>query len=208
MKYYNSVSQASRHARMKIFLRLVANLRPPIRMLDVGGTKEFWQGHVPDGVRLTLLNIFEQEPLEGGEALVGDACDLSRFPKGSFDVVFSNSVLCLVGDWNMQQKMAQEIRRVGKSYFVQTANQHFPIDWRTMVPFFHWFPPRIQTWCFQRMPVGQYQRVQTQEEAYQLAVRVRDLNRSQVKQLFPEGKIVNEKIFGFTKSFMVHHGFE
>lgn len=98
MKYYDSVSQASRRARMKIFLRLVAHLRPPMRMLDVGGTKEFWRGNVPDGVRVTLLNIFEQEPLEGGEVLVGNACDLSRFPKGSFDIAFSNSVLFLVGD--------------------------------------------------------------------------------------------------------------
>jgi hypothetical protein len=165
-------------------------------------------GNVPDGFRVTLLNIFEQEPLEGGEALVGDACDLSRFPTGSFDVVFSNSVLCLVGDWSRQRKMAQEIRRVGKSYFVQTANQRYPIDWRTMVPFFHWLPPGVQAWCLQRMPVGRYQSVQTQKEAYQLAVRVRDLNRSQVTQLFPGGKIVNKKIFGFTKSFMVHHGFQ
>ena len=58
------------------------------------------------------------------------------------------------------------------------------------------------------MPIGQYKRVQTQDEAYQLAVRVRDLNRYQVRKLFPEGKIINEKMFGFTKSFMVHHGFE
>jgi hypothetical protein len=193
---------------MDFFLRLVATVPRPTTLLDVGGTTGFWLGHVPEGFSLTLLNVFEQGAEGGMEILVGDGCDLRRFADRSFDIVFSNSVLCLVGGWERQQQMAQEIRRVGRRYFVQTANPGFPLDWRTLVPFFHWMPPAAQARCFQRMPVGRYKKARTAEEAWVWATRVRDLNCSQLQHLFPGGTIARERFFGITKSFMVHSGFE
>jgi SAM-dependent methyltransferase len=197
-----------RERRMKFFLRLVEDIPRPAQLLDVGGTTEFWKHFGCNGFSLTILNLFEQSPLDGAQSVTGDACNLSRFESGLFDVVFSNSVIGHVGGWERQQQMAKEIRRVGRRYFIQTPNHHFPVDWRTLVPFFHWLPPRVQAWFFQRLPVGAYKRAENRDQALNLATRVRNLRRSELKTLFPEANIVAERVAGMTKSFWVHHGFE
>lgn len=199
--------ESFRARRMEFFLRLAARLPRPAKLLDVGGTTQFWRDLCPDGFSLTILNLFEQEPLAGAEVVIGDGCDLSAFGSKQFDVVFSNSVLGHVGGWERQQQMAREIRRVGQRYFVQTPNQNFPVDWRTLVPFFHWLPAETQAWCLQRSRVGRYARAKSAEQARHLATRVRNLNRAEIRVLFPDGVIVSERAFVLTKSFMVHHGF-
>ena len=157
---------------------------------------------------MTVVNVFDQKPFEGVEVVIGDATSLAGFANNSFDIVFSNSVLGHVGGWARQQQMAAEVRRVGRRYFVQTPNHRFPLDWRTMVPFFHWLAPSMQAWFFQRIRVGRYQRVHDPAAAAELAVRVRNITRSELRTLFPEATIVSERVCGLTKSFMVHHGFD
>jgi SAM-dependent methyltransferase len=192
---------------MEVFAGLASEVPRPATLLDVGGTTDFWRGQVPAGVSVTVLNVFGQQPVEGIQVQIGDGCDLSRFEDKSFDIVFSNSVLYLVGGWERQRQLAREIRRVGHRYFVQTANRNFPLDWRTLVPFFHWLPSSVQAWWFQRIPVGRYKKAQSAAEAIEWATRVCDLNAAECKTLFPEGTIIRERVAGLTKSLMVHYGF-
>ena len=194
--------------RMRRFLDLLPPLPRPATMLDLGGTTDFWREWKPGGVNLTVLNIFPQARQEDIGVVVGDACDLSQYPDQSFDVIFSNSVIGHVGSWERQQRMAREIRRVAKRYYLQTPNQDFPVDWRTLVPFFHWLSPRAQAWFFERVSVGRYPRAKTAAEAWELAIRVRNLNRHELQHCFPEGHIAEERVGGFVKSFVVQHGFK
>lgn len=166
----------------------------PESVLDVGGTVEFWAGK---HINAVLLNRFQQP---GG--IVGDACDLSRFADGQFECAFSNSVIGHVGDWDRQQQMAREIRRVGRGYFVQTPNHHFPIDWRTLVPFFHWLPTRLQAWCFQRFRVGTYRRAPDAQTAEHWATRIRNLTLREMRLLFPDAEIRHERVLGLPKSII------
>lgn len=201
------LDQRFRDRRMETFLHLMERVPRPATLLDVGGTSAFWRGRLPEGVSLTLINVDDQEPPAGGCALVGDACDLSRFADRSFDVVFSNSVLGHVGQLERQMRMAEEVRRVGVRYFLQTPNQGFPIDWRTMAPCFHWLRPSAQAWCLQRMRVGRYGRVCDADEAMHLATRVRNVSRSELRAMFPDAVMAPERVLGLAKSFVVHHGF-
>jgi hypothetical protein len=198
------ISEKFRERRMKLFLKLAECIPRPATLLDVGGTVSFWRGCIPEGFGLTLINVFDQEPLEGMRVVIGDACDLSQFESRSFDVVFSNSVLGHVGSRERQQQMANEVRRVGRRYFVQTPNQRFPLDWRTLVPFFHWLSPSVQAWCFKKLPVGRYKKVQSSDLAIELATRVRNVTAAEMRNLFPDGTLVPERVFGLTKSFMMH----
>ena len=47
---------------------------------------------------------------------------MSEFVSNSFVIVFSNSVIEHVGNISNQMKMADEIKRIGKCYFVQIPN--------------------------------------------------------------------------------------
>ncbi len=42
------------------------------------------------------------------------------FKDKSYDIVFSNSVIEHVGNLEKQKQFADEVQRVGKSYFIQT----------------------------------------------------------------------------------------
>ena len=195
----------ARQRRHAVFLRLLDDLPHPISVLDVGGTVDYWRtvGFHPD-VDVLLLNIFPQNNLPAGfKAIVGDARDLSSFPDKHFDVVFSNSVIGHVGGFAEQQRMAREIGRVGRRYFVQTPNHGFPLDWRTLIPGFHWLPASAQAWCFRSMSVGTYPRAPDAVTAKEWATRVRNLRRRELPVCFPGATVQNERVAGLTKSFIV-----
>jgi hypothetical protein len=71
----------------------------------------------------------------------GDACDLgSVFADGTFDIVFSNSVVEHVGDHERRAAFAREVRRLGRAYWVQTPSDRFPIEAHTGVPYYFRLP--------------------------------------------------------------------
>jgi Methyltransferase domain len=208
MTHDPGVAARARQRRHELFKRLLDRMPSPISLLDVGGTLAYWQAvGLPsrDNVQIMLLNM-EGEPVRPPFTSVsGDARDLSRYADRSIDVVFSNSVIGHVGSFADQQRMAREIRRVGRRYFVQTPNHGFPIDWRTMVPFFHLLPAPGQAWLFERMRVGTYRRATDREEALHWASRIRNVRRHELSVLFPDGQVVEEKMGCLTKSFIVHN---
>lgn len=113
---------------MQDFVRRVG-LTAKTTVLDVGGDPEIWSF---SAVRpfVTFLNVFPASPrplISGDTYVQGDARRLP-FDDKSFDLVYSNSVIEHVGTWDDQQRMAAEVRRVGRSYYVQTHNRGFPVE--------------------------------------------------------------------------------
>jgi ubiquinone/menaquinone biosynthesis C-methylase UbiE len=129
-----SLANKMRRKRFGLFQSLVDTLTvaKPLKILDAGGTQEFWStmGMTEDkDVQIVLLNLMEdQVNYQNFRSMVGDVRDMGQFKDHAFDVVFSNSVIEHVGDFSDQHRMANEIRRVGKRYFIQTQNRHFHIE--------------------------------------------------------------------------------
>lgn len=73
------------------------------------------------------------------DARVGDACSLP-WPDDYFDIVYSNAVIEHVGDFERQRKMACEIMRVGRKWFVATPNRWYPFEFHMRLPFVTWLP--------------------------------------------------------------------
>ena len=78
----------------------------------------------------------------GFAALVVDGCQLP-FPDKSIDIVFSNAVIEHVHPPD-QLRMAKEIMRVGRSWFVTTPNFWYPVELHNMLPFLHFLPKSTQ----------------------------------------------------------------
>jgi SAM-dependent methyltransferase len=158
-------------------------------------------------IHITILNIQPQEvKFNNFSSLVGNATDLSIFPTNSFDVVFSNSVIEHVGNLEQQTKMAREVERVGKRYFVQTPNYYFPIEPHYLFPGFQWLPVESRAWLLNHFDLGWTKRKHTRAEARESVSSVRLMKKSELVRLFPRAKIYEEKVLSLSKSFVVYDG--
>src|SRR5919202_5424479 len=140
----DSLATRLRRRRFTLFRHLISSLDRPFSILDVGGRPLFWEKMrfaEERGVRIVLLNIEEPEFARPTfTCVVGDARDMGEFGDKEFDVVFTKSVLEHVGGYDEQHRMAEEVRRVGKRYFLQTPNRFFPIEPHFLFPFSSSFP--------------------------------------------------------------------
>jgi hypothetical protein len=159
-------------------------------------------------VFITLLNLKEEGvSLPNVISLAGDARSLTM-DNASFDVVFSNSVIEHVGSYQDQQRMANEVRRVGKCYFVQTPNRDFPLEPHFLFPFFQFLPVRTRIWLLQNFNLGWFPRTPDAVKAKEVVESVRLLDRHEFAELFPDSIIYEEKVLGLTKSFVAYGGWD
>ena len=206
-----SLATRLRRARFAFFLDLLARLKGELRILDVGGSVEFWKmmGLAQPRLQLTILNqTFGPADQAAENIVVGDARNMIGFRDREFDVAFSNSVIEHVGTYVDQQRMAAEVRRVAARYFVQTPNKYFPIEPHFLVPGFQFLPLRVRAELLARRDLGWYKRAASYAEALREVTAVRLLTRRELCELFPEATLYRERLLGLTKSFVAYHGWD
>lgn len=203
-----SLAATFRRRRFQLFLELIDHLPRPVKVLDVGGEPRFWEvmglAGDPD-FQVVLLNqaVFPSS-WSNLCPVLGDAADLSRFEDQQFDAVFSNSVIEHLGSYTLQQRMAAEVQRVGKSYFVQTPNRYFPVEPHFLVPFFQFLPRRMQVALIQRFSLGWYPKTPDFDQATQLVCSHRLLTAAEMRLLFPNSQLYQERVLGMTKSLIAY----
>ena len=178
----------------------------PIKVLDIGGTESYWRA-LEDQWRgrdldITLVNLsVEPRDEDMFHHRAGDACNLD-FPDDAFDVVHSNSVIEHVGHWEQMARMAGEVRRLAQHYYVQTPNFWFPVEPHYRSLFYHWLPESMRA----ARLVGK-QRGFRNAPDFDAAMRdiqtVVLLTGRQMQALFPDGKLMRERVGPFTKSLIM-----
>jgi hypothetical protein len=207
----NALVQRLRRRRFRLFWNLLQQIPPPRRVLDVGGNPAYWQSMALEyplsGTQVVLLNL-EAWPvsLPGFSSLAGDGRDLGRFADGEFDLVHSNSTIEHVGSWEDQQRMAQEVQRVGRGYFIQTPNRNFPLEPHFLMPLFQFYPQSVQVWLLTHFAVGHSERLPSSQAAAELLAHTRMLTEGQFRALFPQAHLVRERFLGLSKSFVAVGG--
>ncbi|GAB4578808.1 MAG: hypothetical protein Fur0022_15450 [Anaerolineales bacterium] len=178
----------------------------PLVVLDVGGSEAFWEQMgmgEPDGVQITILN---RTPVRAGRfprIVAGDARGLP-FPDQAFDLAFAHSVIEHLGSREGQCQMAAEMRRVARYFFVQTPNRNFPVEPHFLMPFIQFLPVEWRARILLGLKVEYFsERITTLARAREVAQEIMLLNRQELRQLFPRGQLVEEKVFGMTKSFTI-----
>ena len=204
-----SLAVQFRKKRFAFFYSLLSSLKPPVHILDIGGTEDYWKMmelDTSDKVYITLLNLTEADvQLPNVKSVSGDARNL-KAEDSSFDVVFSNSVIEHVGKYEDQLRMAQEVSRVGKCYFVQTPNKYFPLEPHFLFPLFQFLPMKIRVLLLQNFNLGWFERTPDAAEATAIVESIRLLTKGEFIALFPKAHIYEEKVFGLTKSFVAYGG--
>jgi ubiquinone/menaquinone biosynthesis C-methylase UbiE len=204
----NSLGNKFRIKRMAFFKEKVDSLKKPVKILDIGGLESFWinSGFAdnPD-YHITLLNLHKEEVhFSNFNSMVGNAWDLSDIPDGAFDVVFSNSVIEHLYTRENQLKMAQEVRRVGRFYYIQTPNKHFPVEPHYVLPLFQYFPDSLKFFILTKTKLS---RLHRWDPAYakQYIEEIRLLTEKEMKELFPGSGIYKEYFGGLVKSYCAHN---
>jgi hypothetical protein len=118
--------------------------------------------------------------------------------------VFSNSVIEHLYTYENQVKMADEIQRVGRKYFIQTPNKYFPIEAHYAIPFAQYLPKSLLLFLLTKTRLSRMTKWK-KEDAKQYLDEIRLLSEKEMKRLFPGSKILKEKSLGFVKSFTAHN---
>ncbi len=205
-----SIGRQMRLKRLQIFLDLQAKVPKPCRILDVGGEPDYWKklGFDVPGVNITCANLDARpSDLDFVQSVKGDATSMPEYADKSFDIVYSNSVIEHVFTWENQVKMANEVRRIGQRYFVQTPNRYFPMEPHFLYPFWQFLPEGMRKNMLRKKRVGFVGPFSTDEEALQAIREIRLVTKGEYHKLFPEATILVERWKGLPKSFMAHHGF-
>lgn len=202
MSIFSQLSGISRTRKLKLFYEL---LKPTEQtsVLDVGaevhsgpgGTIQFidgysWKANV-SVINLSsehIARISRQYPEI--DARVGDACALPWKDK-HFDVVYSNAVIEHLGTFERQKKMAAEIMRVAKSWFVTTPNRWYPFEFHMRLPFVTWLPRDGYVWVGKIMS---YNHVQKKYGSGIIRDDLRLMTAKELKQCFPAGRIIKQRV--------------
>ena len=187
--------------------RFVSELRVTAdsTVLDVGGTPFNWS-FLPFRPHIVLLNtVREERPELGWTFVAGDGRSLP-FRDRSFDIVFSNSVIEHVGDEAEQRRFASEAARVGRQYWIQTPDRHFPVEPHLLTPFLHLLPRRWQSRIARRFTVWDVL-VRPTPDRWQFYIEhylsdIRLLTGSSLRDLFPDARIHHERFLGMSKSLI------
>jgi SAM-dependent methyltransferase len=95
--------------------------------------------------------------------------------------------------WTRQQEFAREIRRLGKRYFVQTPCKSFPVESHTWLPLVGYLPRRV---------LVPFLRISNKCWPKRTAPDWNLLSAGDMRLLFPDADIVEEKFWGLRKSIM------
>jgi len=174
-------------------------------ILDVGGTPYNWNIiNVKNKNRVTLLNLNIPKGIKdknGFNFVVGDGRNI-KYEDNFFDIVFSNSLIEHLFNYDNQKIFAKEIGRVSKKLWVQTPNKYFFIEPHLLGIFIHWFSKKIQKKVIRYFTLWGLIVKPSKKRIEDFLNEVRLLSYKEFKDLFPDCKIYKEKFMGFSKSFI------
>jgi SAM-dependent methyltransferase len=206
------VDYFSRHFRLNRSL-LIAKHFPnfsDLLVCDLGGSVHFWEKMPLELLPkdLTILNTADdcQSGSHSGQLhelklTIYDGKHIP-FADAHFDVLICNSVIEHVPKAE-RTHFVEELKRVTKTYFVQTPAFIFPIEPHFVFPFLHWLPKRIAR---KLVPFGLWAILgrPSPERMESYFDEVNLLTLRELRAYFPEATIYQEKLLGMTKSHIAY----
>jgi hypothetical protein len=181
------------------------------RVLDLGGTADSWLRASVAPKSVTVLNIHTDELVSGRvderlpdwiELVTGDACTPpAAVLAGSYDLVFSNSLLEHVGGPLRRRQLAEVIRSAAPRHWVQTPYRYFPVEPHYLFPGYQFLPIAARARLARSWPLV-HTRDTTWEGGVATALEVELLSITEMRFLFPDSTIHSERLAGLPKSLV------
>lgn len=189
-----------RSRRMQKFREIFSH-STELRVLDIGGDEFNWLLLSP-GCHLTFINLYVPKERKTNFAwIIGDGRYLP-FKDGTFDIVYSNSVIEHLNNYEDQSLFASECRRIGKRYYIQTPNKSFFMEPHLITPFIHWLPRMIKVRLLRNFTVWGLITRPSFEYCVSFLNEIRLLDKKELHQLFPDADILHERFCGMSKSLI------
>lgn len=131
-----------------------------------------------------------QRSFPGVNAVVFDGCELP-FADKSFDIVYSNAVLEHLPAWDLVERFAAEVQRVGKGWFITTPNFWYPIEPHYHLPFAQFLPEGTQQRLVRSLGKTPY-------------VHLRLLTRRELRRLFPRGRVMGSRVTLYPETLIAY----
>jgi len=119
------------------------------------------------------------------------------FADDEFDILFCSAVIEHVGDRELQRNFVRESLRVSRRFFFTTPNRQFPMEFHTVLPFFHWLPQPLHQSVLRRMGLDFWARTEN----------LNLLTPQAFIDLFPpcdELHLSNYRLFGLPSNIVVY----
>ncbi len=207
-KLFKKLSSESRRRKMELLSRY-GLVTPEKRILDLGAQLDSGPGLLLESAakpeNIVACNLGGDHLTRIAEAMprVGlTIADARRLPFGdsAFGLVFSNAVIEHVGTFEDQRAMAEEIRRVGESWFVTTPNRWYPFEFHTRMPFYSWLPAG----AMQRAGrIWSYNHVRKRYGSGIRREHTRLMTRRELKRLFPDSAVIPIRVTGMAETLVV-----
>ena len=181
-------------------LEKLLGVKPGMRVLDLGGQPDIWN-FVSAPLDITILNLpgvaapAPKESTHKFDFVEGDACNVTAYADRSFELVFSNSVIEHVGGEEKQRAFADEVRRLGVKYWVQTPSIWFPVEAHTGMPFWFFMPEFIRLRFIKNWE-------EKLPDWTEMVKGTTVLSKSEMRDYFPDGSMITERKFGIPKSYI------
>ena len=202
MTIFARLSKISRTHKLELFNRLM-NPTKEMKILNIGAEINPTNKYVPQFIdnypwvnNVSAINLSSEhislikQYYPEVNARVGDACALPWEDK-HFDIIYSNAVIEHLGSFEKQKKMAAEVMRVGKSWFVTTPNRWYPFEFHMRLPFVTWLPRNGY------IRFGQVISYNPVKKKYMTGIRRRGLRLMTAKELkrcFPSSQIIKQRV--------------
>lgn len=198
---FTQVHRRCRARRAELFRR---HLRPSPQdqILDLGGGYgDYFAEVVPFRKNVWIAEIDERilraARRHGFQTVLIPPNGTLPFADRSFDIVHCNSVIEHVLAPDDRARLAAEIRRIGRNWFIQTPNVYFWIEPHSRMPFGQFLPQPALRRCLPHLA-----RIWDHHDTMQWRL----LNAKELLALFPQGRLIRERFLGWTKSLVVIGG--
>jgi len=175
-------ARARRHER----LLALTGLAPGARVVDLGCGPVGLRAFAPE---LDVTGVDRlPKPEYPGPFVQADVTEPLPFDDGEFDLAFSSSLIEHLAPAD-RPRLAAELRRVARGWWVQTPAWSFPVEPHALLPFAHWLPPALRRPYWRLGVAGEWEEIEL-------------LRRRELAALLPGGRLHAERAGPLTKSWI------